>query len=56
MNSHREQMKMLVVEDCSGRSGHRKVAHCHVVNALSLPKWVAAYQAIRTVGLKSKNN
>ncbi|WP_416194368.1 transposase [Pseudomonas aeruginosa] len=38
---------MSVVEDyCSGSAGHREVAHRHGVDASSLRKWIAAYQAL----------
>ncbi|WP_124321824.1 transposase [Pseudomonas chlororaphis] len=55
MKKYTEQAKLLVVEDyCSGSAGHREVAHRHGVNASSLRKWIAAYQALGAAGLKSK--
>ncbi|WP_339561080.1 IS3 family transposase [Pseudomonas sp. EA_65y_Pfl1_P113] len=55
MKKYTEQAKLSVVEDyCSGSAGHREVAHRHGVNASSLRKWIAAYQALGTAGLKSK--
>jgi transposase len=55
MKKYTEQTKLLVVEDyCSRSTGHREVAHRHRVNASSLRKWIAAYQALGAAGLKSK--
>ncbi|WP_219915028.1 transposase, partial [Pseudomonas protegens] len=55
MKKYTEQAKLSVVEDyCSGSAGHREVAHRHGVNASSLRKWIAAYQALGAAGLKSK--
>jgi len=55
MKKYTEQAKLSAVEDyCSGSAGHREVAHRHGVNASSLRKWIAAYQALGAAGLKSK--
>ena len=55
MKKYTEQTKLSVVEDyCSGSAGHREVAHRHGVDASSLRKWIAAYQALGAAGLKSK--
>ena len=55
MKKYAEQTKLLVVEDyCSGSAGHREVVHRHGVDASSLRKWIAAYQALGAAGLKSK--
>lgn len=55
MGRYTEQARLLAVEDyCSGTAGHREVARLHGVEASSLRKWIAAYQALGPEGLKPK--